>query len=543
MGRTGILAILIATFFVGNAAVAADKRPRDEVDEDLISRIGNRPFEAFLTEILAPIRNSADGKRLTRQEVEAADLIQEANRRASEIGRFLRYDLDGDGSVTAEEITQVTVGSSAGRPRPRDDDFRRGQAERTVNDLMRADDNGDGRVDFAEMTKQARLTAGRQADGTRADLRDLILELDGNDDGATTVPETEERARRVFGLYDRDGDGVIDDDARNEIAMMMRKSQERRRAEAAAARCVMPPAPAGDRIVYFAGGRSQAVSSIAVGGPDEVTMTAPVTVEPGDQHIYLVLSAPSDFLWRVEGAVERLDRVVLLQGGYLAQSLAAGVTGVDPSIVAFAEEKDCTRMAGTVDNAKGEATAAIFRRVLGRSFDDYARADRFSAVSVPTLALQGNGPQLRDQDDQSCMRALNMRPASAYPRAPQMGEPDCTWIEAEMRFVYPSGLVRIDPSKVVAHKVDAYEVLPSPFGYEQALKDGTLVDVSGGRRTRLRVAKPLVRFPPALAGPRPIAFDLAEGVALPAGAARQYCVRDSKGELVSGQPQRCPKLP
>jgi Ca2+-binding EF-hand superfamily protein len=537
MRRTGTLAILVAAVLVGGGALAADNRPRDEVDQDLISRIGNRPLEAFLTEILAPIRNSADGKRLTRQEVEAGNRIRDAGRRASEINRFLRYDLDGDSSVTAEEIIQAIAGSPAGLPRPRDNDFKRGQAERTVHDLMRADDNGDGRVDFAEMTTQARLVAGRQGDGART-LNELILDLDDNGDGATTVQEAEDRARRVFGLYDRDGDGVIDDDARSEIAAMTRKAQERRRIEAAAASCIMPPAPAADRIVYFDAGRAQAVSSVAVGGTNGVTLTAPVTIERGDQPIYLVLSAPNDFLWRIEGAVERLDRVVLMQGrGSLAWSVAAGVTGVDASIVSFAERNDCTRMANTMNNLKGEGSAAIFRQVLGRAFDNYSYAEKFSAVSVPSLAVENDRLRI-DENGMSCMRALREQ-AHRQPQGSPQIERNCSWIEAEMRFTYPSGLIKIDPAKVVARHAEAYDVLPSPFGYEQAVKDGTLIDVSEGRRTGFRIVKPLPHFPAMQLGARRLDFELAEGIQPPAGDAHSYCIRDSKSELVSGQARIC----
>src|SRR6185312_6022416 len=96
-----------------------------------------------------------------------------------------------------------------------------------------------------------------------------------------------------------------------------------------------------------------------------------------------------------------------------------------------------------------------------------------------------------------------------------------------------------DPAAVVAHRVEAYKVLPSPYGFINALSDGTLLDLSDGRRTHFRIVKPLPHLPPTATFQGSLAFELAEGIQPPVGDVRSYCVRDSKGELIIGMAGRC----
>ena len=92
---------------------------------------------------------------------------------------------------------------------------------------------------------------------------------------------------------------------------------------------------------------------------------------------------------------------------------------------------------------------------------------------------------------------------------------------------------------MVAHSAETYEVLPSPYGFVDALADGTLIDLSSGRRTRFRVVKPIAHLPPVSTFQKLLSFELAEGIQPPVGDVRGYCVRDSKGELVMGMAGRC----
>ena len=537
MRRTGILAMLIAAALVGNGVLAADNRPRDEVDAELIARIGNQPLEAFLAAVVSPIRRSADGIQLTRDEVEAARRAREASRRATEVGQWLRYDLDGDGAITMDEITAGQRAQAGGPARAVDAAAMKLQIRQKADRLMQADADGDGQVDLSEMLASARTTAPARPAGQR-DLSELLLELDADGDGATTVKEVEDRARALFALYDRDGDGIIDPGAREEIARTVREVREKAKLDDMARRCTMPRAGKDDSVVFFKSGTGQAISTVAVGGVDRATLTIPVTIEQGTGHIYLVLSSDRDMVWRLEGAVDRLSHVVLIEGNQFGAEAFAGVTGLEQSRVSFAIGRDCILSASSANNRDGQRSMSLLRRVVGQDIDGFASVPTAASVSIPSLPREGTGRGISALSDRDCLQAQASRNVMGE-RSTITVPKDCDWLNAEARLFYPGGLVTIDPAAVVAHHVETYKVLPSPYGIIDALADGTLVDLSDGHRTHFRVVKPLAHLPPVSMFQSVLSLELARGIQPPIGDVRGYCVRDSQGELVIGTAGRC----
>ena len=70
-----------------------------------------------------------------------------------------------------------------------------------------------------------------------------------------------------------------------------------------------------------------------------------------------------------------------------------------------------------------------------------------------------------------------------------------------------------------------------------------LSDRSVGNRLRFRVERPLAHFPPFVQQRQRIVFELAPGIALPAGDNATFCIVDDKGAIVvKGHVNRCMNL-
>jgi Ca2+-binding EF-hand superfamily protein len=504
----------------------APARTPQQIDADLLLQMRNQALESFIAKLLAPIRNARQPDRLTREEVEAAAATERAKQRAHLVSELLAFDINGDGVVTAQEAEAVPVARVGSRPRQ--DQWRADVKARNLERLFEADANRDGQLDIAEML----AWAGRQSPqgDDRMALQRLILELDADSDGVTTVHEAEARARQLFARYDRDGDGLIDPDSQPEFSQVERARKSEAKLQRTAERCGAPPAPQDAKIVLFSTHRAQAVSSAAVDGPMEATMTAGVTIETGTEKLYLMLSTDRNMIWRIDGAVHRLTNVVLLEGKTDPFKSSAAATGVDRSIVFWGDRENCAMVRGTTAVPQ---TNARFTALHGRPPDVFEQVDVLASVSVPSMEFVGVRQEGAVPVRRTACRTALQRGGTVFRPEPAEGADaaPCDWLRAEMELELPGGVIEIDPASVVGRRpAVAYQVLPSPFGFRRALDDGVLTDLSGGSNTRFRIEKPLPYFPPSTGRSRALTFNLAEGIEMPRGATQRYCVFDSRGK-------------
>ncbi|HEY6630983.1 MAG TPA: hypothetical protein VIZ90_06000 [Rhizobiaceae bacterium] len=257
-----------------------------------------------------------------------------------------------------------------------------------------------------------------------------------------------------------------------------------------------------------------------------------MTIEPGGEKIYLVLSSDRNMIWRIDGAVDRLTNVVLLEGKMDPFESSAAATGVDRSIVSWGDREICAMVRGTT---AVQQTNARFVAMHGRPPDIFEQVDVLASVRVPSMQFVGlrreNAVPVRRT---ACRTALQRggvvfrpEPAEGVDAAP------CDWIRAEMELELPGGVVDIDPASVVGRRPAlAYEVLPSPFGLRNALEQGVLTNLSEGRDIRFRIEKPLPYFPPTAGRGREMTFELAEGIPMPRGDTRRICVLDARGNVL-----------
>lgn len=292
--------------------------------------------------------------------------------------------------------------------------------------------------------------------------------------------------------------------------------------------------------MLFLAGRTQAMASASIAGPMEATQTALVSIEPGEGKLYLVLAAHSTIIWRIEGAVDRLTNVVLLESRNDPLVSFAAVTGVDRSKLSWGEQEECATLLG---HTAIQQTGVKFTALHGRPPDIFERVDVVASIGIPSMQLVGKTKEWAVPVKRTACHTALQRGMTFAPDPPTGADTEpCDWIRAEMKLQFPEGVVALDPATIVGRQPAVpYQVLPSPFGFHKALQDGVMKDLSTAAGNRYRIEKPLPYFPPVAHHRRRIDFELAAGIDVPRGAEQRYCVFDQAGKkLPTDSMSLCP---
>ena len=210
----------------------------------------------------------------------------EAMQRAHQIGLMLQADLNSDGVITADELAIFArYQSRFMRGEGPESDVRRAeQVRRMVEGRMRADTNGDGKIDWEETFAYAKKFPTPSPIDFDAPYRGL-LSFDADGDGKTTFREYTDAMERRFAAFDTDGDGVI---SRAEFDAYWQRSglQAPKVAEIQpsfeekmAIECAVPKPAKDIKFVLFNGYRPAALSTASIGSQDKETRTTKVIIE------------------------------------------------------------------------------------------------------------------------------------------------------------------------------------------------------------------------------------------------------------------------
>jgi Ca2+-binding EF-hand superfamily protein len=162
-------------------------------------------------------RFDADGNGfLSLADIEVDHARTAAASRAGIVSTFLQADLDGDGAVTADEISQSMEGMITMLPIV---DSRK-EVGAAIAKHMAADTNGDGRVDGAEMVAAAKQQVSARP-LPRNDRFSAMLTLDEDRDGRTSEEEFLKGAESAFRKVDADGDGTA---SREEVSALKQRN-------------------------------------------------------------------------------------------------------------------------------------------------------------------------------------------------------------------------------------------------------------------------------------------------------------------------------
>lgn len=282
--------------------------------------------------------------------------------------------------------------------------------------------------------------------------------------------------------------------------------------------CRLPLVPADARLVFYGGYEGDALSSASVGGPDQETNVIDVTIEPGIQPVYLVLSSYESMVWRLRGAAQRVASVAVsaTKDDNRGHS-ASGVTGVPADKVSImppgcpnygAAEGLSKRTAGEErTRSRGQSAITAF---AGRMPDTVLSSYSAGEIFLPSGRV--------------ARAARGMAPLPA-------GFDAAMWRDAER--YWPGGLVAVDPDMVTAAApVARYEVLPSQMGLAQLLGEGAIERSERG----YRIVRPIGHFPPSMGGAHSVTLVLASGVPMPAGDPVHSCILGDDGQPLLDEP-------
>ena len=154
-------------------------------------------------------QSNPDERGVSAQGIDDLRKIAVAQRRSQAIAQILNYDLDGDGSVTKNEITAVMqprahqmIHANGIQLQPTPEQIR-AQLDKLVTDTLKPDTDHDGVISAAEIQQEG----ARQAEHTAASWQQNVVQyvpmtLDANGDGFVSLAEYEEAVRKQFDSID-----------------------------------------------------------------------------------------------------------------------------------------------------------------------------------------------------------------------------------------------------------------------------------------------------------------------------------------------------
>lgn len=488
-------------------ATSAPERNYASIPPALVKKIhAGLTREQFISSVMQELRQidkNVDG--LTAAEIDDVVMVGEAQSRANALQRVYRQDLNNDGRVTRAEVERVMQNNDYNNRMFENPQYQKAR-DRQVDEMMKADTNGDGAIDFNEARESKNKYEGTNYVADRA--RELLA-LDPNKDGRMTATELETLARNAFAIVDIDGNSVIsyaEHEPFNKVAQPVRSAQ------ANAGTCEIPKPATGQYLLVVGSYEGEAISTASVVGQDEVTTVSQVEIEPGTEPLYLLLASSQPRIWQLTGATNRVARVVL------AARKGIGVTGIAREKVTFAPENNCLMLSSKVDDITRAVVNGAITRSIGRGPDAIIGEYAIHIIKAPSGLIT---------------KAPRRTPAPSGLTTDQ----EMVWNES-IRF-NPAGVTDIDPAKVVASsRVERYQVLPQQSGLLQLMKEGVLQRISVRSymgNMSFKIVKPMKRYPAGLAGAHSVTFLLAKGLPTPAGDPGHSCViSEETGQPIAG---------
>jgi len=424
-------------------------------------------------------------------------------------------------------------------PKPRRDEF----MQSLLRFLRRYDRNGDGlTLDEIQASLRGKPKA-RQVPTENAALStnsftifNSLLEHDPNKDGHLTENEFNALANEAFRRHDKNGNSVMDaeeiEPLRVRVKALIMDNYVRSKVTANKKKypCELPKPTADEQVVVLGTYRGASISTVFVFGPDDVTTTRPVIIEPGETPLYVVLTSKTSVIWKFEGAIQRVSRALIITSGY-GLGTGAGVTGLKSKQVQFLAPRTCP----TYTHSFSVRSHPRYR--TAKQKDRAERAIRVKRLTMETII--GRRVDVFAGVKNSEIAHL---PSGSSSKMPDRDETDTTGLDARAQQFYlekfPGGVDKVDPSTVIAPKpVGRYPVLPQYAGLLQLLRDNAIEKV-GEKEYRIRTAIP--HLPANLQYGHAMTFRLGKGVPLPGGTLGASCVISEATGKQLNKSAKCP---
>jgi Ca2+-binding EF-hand superfamily protein len=470
--------------------------PARASSEWIVSRMGNTlhanvTWEQVRSHMLAAFyASNPEDRGVTMQGIDNLRKISTAQRRSQVISQILIYDLDGNGSVTKEEIATAMqprarqmINANGVQLEPSPQQVRL-QLEKLIGDALKPDADRDGVITAAEIEQEAQKQAEQISIGWQQGFVSQLvpMTLDHNGDGAVSLAEYEAAVREQFDAIDQDRDGRISADETAAVSKRLnearqatqreREAQDRkRRLQAAKVGCDVPAAPAGVKTVLLGAHQGRALSNAWIGSQDRVTHMTSVEIAPGSEPIYLALASGRAMIWDIVGATERIAGIVAhaeetadgsTQG--VGKPLV-GILGVPREKIRFTAHPGCLipPMEQTMKDGSAQESAAL---LLGRAVDEIGGEYSAGSFRVPAA------------------RHFPDRPVRNSIQLPKEGLGELLW--REVRETFPAGIAYVDAGAVISVlPVKHYSVLPERAGLAELVDTGSLAVTGTSRGIRI----------------------------------------------------------
>ena len=503
-----------------------DAEARELIDQMVVTGLERYTREAIVRQFHDNVLASdMDGDGLSRSDFVYQARSAEARGRLTAMSDLIAADIDLDGRVSRAELRrakairaernrkmeEIREAAALRAPRRSWYDIPPGGSPSQPDTLRATDGDGDGFITLEEAYRDPPPAAGR-----RRPMRgpvpplwrefDRMAPLDLNRDGLITRREVD----TAINLY-------LDEARQVGVVFGSRGWPDSGPREDVQPACAISRPSQGAELISLSLSPADTLSSVSVAGQDEVTTTSEVTVEPGSRPLFVVAASQDAHIWRFKGAVNRIERLVVVSSERtLFGRPAAGETGVPRERTTIAPY-DCLKPDNHQIDVMEGRRADRFSQQLGRVADRWINPNGVVGMSVAipsgkTYPLAAARP--------------------SFIAAGGKAEVEAAWKEA-IRFS-PGGVRELDPQAVVAGaRAEAYEVLPRQAGIAQLIAAGA---VSGDGPYRIH--RP-IRFPAGLAGGHSVTFILDSGVSYPKGNKGHSCIYKTIWGRFTGQ--GCPR--
>lgn len=507
------------------SASESDETKRGEVLRDAFAQQYGARFDTNkLTHYITNLFRAVDYDRsgIEQWELDLYDRSRKAQIATQVAGRYLRYDLDGDGAVSREEVETLLLAKSGQRLEGAARDVAeqmKQSVKRHADKLFDADPNADGRIEPHEFAVIAERQSGanNQRQNNHSNTAAVLLSLDPDGDGKVTQAEALTLIGSAF-------QGVT-------IVPPKRRSAAN---QVPAPSCKAPQRPEGAKVVLVGAYEGSGVSSVSVAGQDAETSTAKLMVEPGDEPLFLVLTSYKPMVWRLHGHTGRVGHVVvagrLLQDG----KIAAGVTGLSRDKVSFVPSHECLPYFYKFGDLSEARARGATTKLVGGKPDRTLGIYGLHELSLPSgehvkpaKRRYGDGYTIVTVDENTDAAARS----SAVKFLEGPSAPDA--LKGELLRFNPAGVVAMSANAVVSDaKAADYVVLPQEAGLVQLVNSGALELIANGQ---FRIVQK-TRYPAGLAGAHRVKFLLDAGVPEPKGNPGHSCVfSEDKAEFIVGR--------
>nr|ALL53641.1 conserved hypothetical protein [uncultured bacterium fosmid I5J7] len=483
-------AILLASGFAvatawAQSEVGGIKLPASiELPEEFVrglARIENKA-ELLKKALAEYTRIDADGNGVSQADLDRIWNQRKEQQRWSAKAGFFVYDTNQDDILLREEIIEAI---ESGPVRLRLEGKQKDQRIRLLMMLFRLrDSDNDGKLTLAEFWQFHATDRRIQTTFNR------IIRPKGAEAGIMTL--------------DFDRDGTV---SRKEFtAAISQINPNRERSQIgqhniriAAPGCELPAAGKDELVVFVAGERGVALSTVSTAGQDEVTTASELIIEDGDEPLYVIVSSSQSVLWSFKGATQRVSRVFVsseIRPDF--ERSGSGVAGIDPSRVHFVEGKHCLKpVYGTGGKAEARTMKAIWN-ATGREPDRIVATAKFGTARLPD-------------------GVANSELESGY-------LPEHLQHHRRFKRDFTGGLFSVEADKVVSlRQAEAYQVLPGYAGLQQLQEEGRIEKTDD----RTYQIKKVTRIPAGLGWAGSAAkfvFMLPTGFDLPKGDLYSACV-------------------